>query len=95
MYSSIPEPSSYLEASKDTFWIKAMKLEILALEKNNTWSIMDLSPGKVPIGCKWVYKVKYKASVNVERYKSILISKGYSQKNGLDYSYIFSLVVRW
>ncbi|XP_075108843.1 uncharacterized protein LOC142180694 [Nicotiana tabacum] len=34
---------------KDPKWIAAMKNEILALEENNTWSIVALPPGKCPL----------------------------------------------
>uniref|UniRef100_A0A0V0GQA1 Putative ovule protein n=1 Tax=Solanum chacoense TaxID=4108 RepID=A0A0V0GQA1_SOLCH len=71
-----------------------MKLEIAALEDNHTWSIVDLPAGKTPIGCKWIYKVKYKASGEVERYKARLVAKGYSQQVGLDYSETFSPVAK-
>ena len=46
------EPTSYNEAIKDSRWIKAMKLEIGALEANNTWDIVPLPKGKKAIGCK-------------------------------------------
>nr|XP_016463433.1 PREDICTED: uncharacterized protein LOC107786462 [Nicotiana tabacum] len=36
-YSVIFEPKTFAEAVKDSKWIAAMKNEILALEKNNTW----------------------------------------------------------
>lgn len=62
MYSSIPEQSSFLEASKDPSWIKTMKVEIQALEENKTWSIVDFPAGNVPSGCMWLYKVTNKAS---------------------------------
>lgn len=38
-----------------------MKAEILALEDNKTWTIADLSYDKFLIGCKWIFKVKYKS----------------------------------
>ncbi|KAE8667521.1 Protein QUIRKY [Hibiscus syriacus] len=47
--------------------LEYMKEEIHALESNRTWSFVPLPPGKVPIGCKWVYRVKYKASGEGER----------------------------
>lgn len=30
-----------------------MHAEVKPLEMNNTWALVDLSPCKVPIGCKW------------------------------------------
>ncbi|XP_062014517.1 uncharacterized mitochondrial protein AtMg00810-like [Rosa rugosa] len=47
-----------------------MNEEIQALQNNKTWSIVPLPPNKQPIGCKWVYKVKYKPDGTVERYKA-------------------------
>lgn len=52
IYSSIVEPSTFKEETVDLKWIEAMKLEIDELEENNTWSIVDLPKGKVPITCK-------------------------------------------
>jgi hypothetical protein len=48
---------------------KAMEAELLALNENQTWSIVDLPKGKVPVDCKWVYKVKYNGNGSIERYK--------------------------
>ena len=31
-----------------------------------------------PIGCRWVYKVKYNTDDYVNRYKSQLVAKGYA-----------------
>ena len=67
-----------------------MDAEIKALEANNTWTFTSLPPGKKPIGCKWVYWVKYKLDGSVERYKTRLVAKGFTQKKGLDYIDTFS-----
>lgn len=50
--SSVYEPSSFEEASLDPKWIEAMKSDVSTIEENNTWSTIDLPPGKHPIGCK-------------------------------------------
>ncbi|XP_070014290.1 uncharacterized protein [Nicotiana sylvestris] len=34
--------------------------------------------------CKWIFKIKYKASGEIEKYKARLVAKGYSQQEGLD-----------
>jgi hypothetical protein len=71
-----------------------MKAEIKALEENNTWVVTDLPSDKHPIGCKWVYKVKYKSDGTIERYKARLVAKGYTQCEGLDYLETFSPVAK-
>ena len=47
--------------------------ETKSLEENKTSTIEDLLPGKKPISCKWVDKVKYKLDGTIERYKAHLM----------------------
>ena len=60
--------------------------EIAALESNQTWTITSLPLHKKAIGCKWVYRVKYRADGTVERYKARLVAKGFTQQEGLDFT---------
>ena len=66
--SAFIEPTTYKQASQDNRWVTAMDNELAALTTNNTWVLVDLPPGKKPIGCKWVYKIKLKADGTVERF---------------------------
>ena len=71
-----------------------MAAEIATLESNKTWSLTSLPPHKRAIGCKWVYRVKYKADGTMERYKARLMAKGFTQQEGLDFIDTFSPVAK-
>nr|GEV17412.1 ribonuclease H-like domain-containing protein [Tanacetum cinerariifolium] len=57
-------------------------------------TIVDLPKGRKAIGNKWIYKIKYKASGEVKRYKARVVTKVFNQKEGFDYDETFSLVVK-
>lgn len=92
--STISEPTSYHEAVKHPEWRDAMAKEIVALELNNTWTVCPLPAEKVPIACKWVYKLTFHADGTVERHKARLVAKGFTHKEGFDYFETFSLVAK-
>ncbi|XP_071727351.1 uncharacterized protein [Rutidosis leptorrhynchoides] len=73
------EPKTYKQAACDQNWVDAMNLEMAALNRNNTWVITELPPDRIPVGNKWVYRIKYKSNGEIERYKARLVAKGYSQ----------------
>ena len=71
-----------------------MDKEIEALEATKTWVLTPLPPGKRPIRCKWVYRVKLNLDGIVDRYKVRLVAKGYTQREGLDFLETFSPVAK-
>ncbi|KAI3520492.1 hypothetical protein L1887_09941 [Cichorium endivia] len=88
------EPASYLEATKETQWMKAMRAEIDSIEKNQTWTLTRLPPNRKVIGLKWVFKLKKDASGTVTKHKARLVAKGYVQQKGVDFEDAFAPVAR-
>ncbi|XP_019265889.1 PREDICTED: uncharacterized protein LOC109243414 [Nicotiana attenuata] len=76
------EPYTYAQAAHIPAWQEAMRKEFEALDANKTWDIVELPAGKKPIGCKWVYKIKYRADGSVERYKARLVIRVVAIKQG-------------
>jgi len=70
-----------------------MQHELDALKSNETWYLMDLPLGKRPIRCNWVFKAKHKLDNTIDKYKTRLVAKGYSQIECIEYFENFSLVV--
>ena len=53
---------------------------------------MELHTGCKPIGCTWVYKTKKDSQGRIEIFKPRLAAKGFTQKEGIDYTETFSPV---
>lgn len=53
-----------------------MKAERDAMEANNTWSVVPLPLDK---------QAKYKSDGSVERQKALLVAKGYTQPEGINF----------
>ena len=83
-------PRNIQEALEALRWQKVVMEAMRALEKNETWEVMDLSRGKRPIGCKWVLFLKYTTYGKIERYKARLVAKGFTQIYGIDYTETFA-----
>eukprot|EP00253_Pinus_taeda_P003036 PITA_03036 len=71
--ASDDEPLCYQEAiegSKSDKRKAAMKDEMMALGKNNTWDLVELPKGRKTVGCKWVFKLKWGVNDTEDRYKA-------------------------
>ncbi|GFS54006.1 retrovirus-related Pol polyprotein from transposon TNT 1-94 [Trichonephila clavipes] len=90
-------PETYEEAinSKDsTNWKKAMESEMNSLSENHSWELSDLPVGAKAILCKWVYRLKTNPDGSINKYKARLVARGFSQRQGIDYSETYSPVAK-
>ncbi|CAA7022736.1 unnamed protein product [Microthlaspi erraticum] len=88
------EPRSFKLAFSNIRWRHAMRVEVDALEENQTWTLEELPPGKRAIGSKWVYKIKYNSDGTIECYKARLVALGNRQIAGEDYCETFAPVAK-
>ena len=89
---SIEEPPTFALGEGDAIWRRAMLEEMKAIEKNETWELINPPPGCRPIGMKWVYKVKRDERGAIVKYKARLVARGFVQREGIDFEEVFALV---
>ncbi|XP_050897092.1 uncharacterized mitochondrial protein AtMg00820-like [Lathyrus oleraceus] len=92
--SSVEIPKSVHVILEIPKWREAVLEEMKALEKNKTWSVTSLPDGKKTVGCKWVFTMKYNSDGSIERYKARLVTKGFTQTYGINYSKTFAPVAK-
>lgn len=68
--------------------------EMEALQKNDTWELLNFLEGNKIVGYRWVLIVKHKASGFVERFKVRLVVNGYTQTYEVDYQESFAPTVK-
>ena len=69
-----------------------MKEEYHSLQKNETWELVNLPPGRKLVKCKWVFKSTFSIDGSPMNYKESLVEKVFSQFQVIDYSETFALV---
>lgn len=94
LVDDVRELKLFEEANVKQEWILAMKDEIDALKRNETWDLVPKPLDTKPLSCKCVFKLKLKTDGSIERYKERLVARGFTQQDGLDYEETFSLVAK-
>ncbi|GKB34227.1 retrotransposon protein, putative, ty1-copia subclass, partial [Tanacetum coccineum] len=92
------EPLTYQETvacEESSKWKDAMKEEMDSLRKNKTWELVDHPAGQKLVSYKWLFKIKGRIKgAQKPRYKARLVARGFTQRAGINYNEVFSLVVR-
>ena len=84
------EPLTYVGAMKSSQkreWMQAMVEEIQSLESNQTWELVDRPRNN------WVQKERI-LGVEPTRFKVRQVAKGFTHKERVDYTEVFSSVVK-
>jgi hypothetical protein len=89
------EPATFVEAVEHKEWQEAMINEYDSVLANGTWNLYDCPLDVKPIGCKWVYQIKYKPNGKNDKYKARLIAKAFAQQEGINYEETFALTAKW
>jgi hypothetical protein len=65
LFSQIDDPLTFEEEVKDDVWAQAMDQEIICIDNNQTWKLVDVLEDKDVISVEWIYKTKKDADGNV------------------------------
>ena len=71
-----------------------MKEKLDTLSKNHTWDLVTLPLRKYVVGCMWIYKIKTCSDGSIERYKTRLVAKDFTQEYEIDYEETFAPIAR-
>ncbi|MBW0494087.1 hypothetical protein O181_033802 [Austropuccinia psidii MF-1] len=86
-------PKSYQESINglnSQEWKNAIKAELTNINTHNVWSPVGMDPNIKPLSTTWVFKRKTHENGNLSKYKARLCIRGFNQKEGIDYSEVFS-----
>ena len=87
-------PRTYEEAMKDREWRDSVADEADAMIKNETWYESELPKGKKAVSCKWIFTIKYLPDGRIDRKKTRLVARGFTQTYGEDYIDTFAPVAK-
>jgi hypothetical protein len=71
-----PDPT-FAEAHKSSDWprwCEAIQKELVALELNGTWEVVEQPPGTNVVSSKWVLHIKHNAEGKIEKFKAHLVA---------------------
>lgn len=88
-------PEEALDSGEKDEWMDAMRSEIESLQSNQTWELVQLPQDRKTVKNKWVFAKKTDATGKTIKFKARLCAKGFSQREGVDYTETFAPVARY
>lgn len=71
-------------------WLIVSIDELTALAANGALELCRRAAGRNMITSKWVFKIKYAPNNLIDRYKTRLVARGFTQVQGIDYEETFA-----
>ena len=62
---------------------------------NDVLYIVTKPKGKSVVSSKWIHKINLAIDESIEKYKARFVSRGFSQKKGIDYEETFAPISRY
>ncbi|MBW0559888.1 hypothetical protein O181_099603 [Austropuccinia psidii MF-1] len=91
------DPKTYFQALNSPEWeewLKAINLELKNMPNHQAWSPTIKLDHIKPLSTTWVFKRKTNENRNLSKFKAHLCVRGFHQKEGVDYTKVFSLTGR-
>ena len=77
-------PRSYEETMLIQEWRDSVNDDADSMIKNDTWYESELPKGKRAVSCKWIFTIKYLPNGKIDRRKTRLVARGFTQTYGED-----------
>ena len=71
-----------------------MEEEMDSIRMNEMWKLIQLPHENKKIDTKWVYEIKHNSDRRIERYKTILVANGFTQRYVIYYEENLEIVER-
>nr|GEY17371.1 retrovirus-related Pol polyprotein from transposon TNT 1-94 [Tanacetum cinerariifolium] len=87
-------PQNIKEAMTEPAWIESMQEELLQFKRLDVWVLVPAPDNIKPLTLKWLYENMHYEENTIIRNKTLLVVRGYRQKEGIDFEESFALVAK-